>query len=146
VSEPLADLGSWRGRELIWETARPYLYARVTDDGRALVGGEDEPFSTRHANPRRLSRKTNRLVARFRKWFPTIDVEVAYSWAGAFSTTRDGLPFIGTTPEHPHAWLALGYGGNGITFSMIAANLIRDAWLGRANPDAKIFAFDRPQD
>jgi len=143
VSEPLADLGPWHDRELIWETARPYLYARVTDDGRAILGGEDEPFSTRHDNPKRLLRKTARLVALFRRLFPSIELEVAYSWAGAFSTTRDGLPYIGTTPEHPHAWLALGYGGNGITFSMIAANLIRDAWMGRPNPDTALFRFDR---
>ena len=143
VSEPIQDLRAWSERAMVWETARPYLYARVTDDGRAMVGGLDEPFSTRHANPRLQPRKTAKLVERLKRWFPDLTVEVAYAWAGAFTTTKDGLPYIGTMPEHPRAWLALGYGGNGITFSMIAADLIRDAWLGHANPDASIFAFDR---
>ena len=37
-------------------------------------------------------------------------------------------------------WYALGYGGNGITSSVIAAQLLRDAINGRVNPDAEIFA------
>lgn len=143
ASEPIPDLGPWRDRELIWETARPYLYARVSDDGRALIGGEDERFSNRHASDRRLARKTQTLVAGLTRLFPMLEIEPAYSWAGVFTTTKDGLPYIGETSDHPHAWLALGYGGNGITFSVIAANIIRDAWCGAPNPDARIFAFER---
>ena len=37
----------------------------------------------------------------------------------------------------------MGYGGNGITFSVVAANLIVDAILKRKNPDAEIFSFNR---
>jgi glycine/D-amino acid oxidase-like deaminating enzyme len=143
VSEPLADRGAWADGALLWETARPYLYARLTDDERVMVGGEDQPLGWWHQSERRLRRKRERLLERFSEWFPDLKLEVAYSWAGSFSTTSDGLPYIGETPEHPHAWLALGYGGNGITFSMIAANLIRDAWLERTNPDAQLFRFDR---
>jgi glycine/D-amino acid oxidase-like deaminating enzyme len=143
VSEPITDFGAWSDRAVIWETARPYLYVRTTDDDRVLAGGEDEPFSSRHESPRRLVKKTRSLAERVRRLFPTLDLEPAYSWAGVFSTTRDGLPYIGATPEHPHAWLALGYGGNGITFAMIAADLIRDAWRGAPSADAPLFAFDR---
>ncbi len=143
VSEPVADFGRWHDRALIWETARPYLYARTTDDGRVMLGGEDEPFSRRHDKERLRPKKTRRLLKRFARMFPDLRLEVAYEWSGVFTTTSDGLPRIGQVPEHRHAWLALGYGGNGITFSAIAARLIRDAWLGRTNPDAAIFAFDR---
>lgn len=143
VSEPVPSFPGWEDRCLIWETARPYLYARTTDDGRVLVGGEDEPFSKRHENVELLATKTDRLQARIERLFPDLPIEVAYSWAGVFASTTDGLPFIGETAEHAHTWFALGYGGNGITFSAIAADLIRDAWLGRPNRDADIFAFNR---
>lgn len=143
VSEPVDNFGAWHDRALIWETARPYLYARTTDDGRVLVGGEDEPFSRRHDNDRLRPKKTRRLHARFSKMFPDIRLEAAYEWSGVFTTTSDGLPRIGEVPEHRHAWLALGYGGNGITFSAIAARLIEAAWRGEPHPDARIFAFDR---
>lgn len=143
ISEPVPDADLWRDRVLIWETARPYLYARTTEDGRVLLGGEDEPFSRRHENDRLRSKKARRLIERFGKLFPQIRFEVAYQWAGVFATTHDGLPRIGSVPEHPHAWLTLAYGGNGITFAAIAANLIHDAWHGVPNDDARIFAFER---
>jgi glycine/D-amino acid oxidase-like deaminating enzyme len=70
-------------------------------------------------------------------------LEVAYSWAGTFGETRDGLAYIGKNRGMPHAYFALGYGGNGITYSLIAAEIIRDDFLGRRNPDARLFKFER---
>ena len=143
VSEPVSDLSWWPDRCLIWETRRPYLYLRTTSDGRVMVGGGDEPWSARHKNTRLMLRKTERLLESFSSLFPKVRLEVAYARAGVFGTTPDGLPCIGTIPEHPHTFFALGYGGNGITFSAIAAELARDWWTGRPNPDAALFAFDR---
>lgn len=75
--------------------------------------------------------------------FPDTPFEVAYSWAGTFGETKDGLAYIGSPAERPDAYFALGYGGNGITMSMIAARIITDLYLGRPNPDARLFRFDR---
>ena len=38
---------------------------------------------------------------------------------------------------------AFGYGGNGITFSALAARLLEDELEGRAVPEAALFALDR---
>jgi glycine/D-amino acid oxidase-like deaminating enzyme len=141
VSERL-ELG-WASDYLIWETARPYLYLRTTADGRVLVGGEDVPFQNPKARDALLKRKTKVLQERFTELFPERPLEVAYAWTGTFGETKDGLPFIGKTPEYPNAYFALGYGGNGITYSLIAAELIRDGLLGKNNPDAMIFRFKR---
>jgi glycine/D-amino acid oxidase-like deaminating enzyme len=75
--------------------------------------------------------------------FPDIPFEVEYAWGGTFAETPDGLAYIGNVEELPNAWFALGYGGNGITYSAIAADLLRDFVQGRPNPNAPIFAFDR---
>jgi glycine/D-amino acid oxidase-like deaminating enzyme len=40
-------------------------------------------------------------------------------------------------------YFALGYGGNGITYSMIAARLLTDLFLQRPNDDAAVFCFER---
>jgi glycine/D-amino acid oxidase-like deaminating enzyme len=63
-------------------------------------------------------------------------------WAGTFAETKDGLPYVGPF-DHKRVLYALGYGGNGITFSAVAANLLRDRILDVRNPDAEIFSFDR---
>jgi glycine/D-amino acid oxidase-like deaminating enzyme len=143
VSEPLAAFPGWPGRRLVWETARPYFYARTTADNRVLFGGEDEPFINPRRRARALPGKTRALLRKFRRYFPGIAVEPAYAWAGTFAETKDGLPFIGPHPGFPRSFFALGYGGNGITFSFVAAEIIRDLCLGRANADAQLFRFGR---
>ena len=90
-----------------------------------------------------ISQKTRTLVKKFGRLFPDLQLEVAYAWAGTFGETKDGLAYIGVHPRFPHACFALGYGGNGITFSLIAAEIIRDYFLGRTNRDAHLFRFGR---
>lgn len=143
VSEPLPAFDRWPERSLIWETARPYLYLRTTDDGRLLAGGEDEPWAERHRSLATLRRKTARLASLVTRRLPGVRFEVAYAWAGTFAWTEDGLPFLGEIPEQPGVWHALGYGGNGITFGAIGAGLLRDAVLGRPSADAALFGFGR---
>jgi glycine/D-amino acid oxidase-like deaminating enzyme len=143
VSEPLDTFEGWPDRSLIWESARPYFYLRTTSDDRAIVGGEDVPYALAHRSDRLMTRKTKKLQRCINDMFPRLDFEVSYAWSGTFGETKDGLAYIGRTPEFPQAYFALGYGGNGITFSIIAAKIITDLYCGRPNPDAEIFRFDR---
>ena len=82
-------------------------------------------------------------MKKYRRLFPDLPLEVAYAWAGTFGETKDGLAYAGVHPRFPHAYFALGYGGNGITFSVIAAEIIRNYFLDQANPNAKLFRFGR---
>ena len=50
---------------------------------------------------------------------------------------------MSSVTEVPNAYFILGYGGNGVTYSIIAAEIIRDLVLGHSNPDAMLFRFDR---
>jgi glycine/D-amino acid oxidase-like deaminating enzyme len=144
ATAPVERFDGWgEDRCLLWETARPYFYARTTADGRVMMGGADRPFATAEHRRRLLQRQTRRVEAQFRRLFPAIRFDVDWRWGGTFGDTRDGLPYIGSVRQFPHGYFALGYGGNGITFSWIAANLLLDRFLGHRNPDAKIFDFDR---
>ncbi|MET0263175.1 MAG: FAD-dependent oxidoreductase [Rariglobus sp.] len=143
VSEPLEEFTGWPGGRLIWETARPYFYLRTTTDGRAIIGGYDEEFRDPKARDKLLPAKTAALTRRFRQLFPDIKFERAYAWTGTFGGTKDGLPYIGEHEARPHTYFALGYGGNGITYSVIAAEVIRDLYKGKANEAAEIFKFGR---
>lgn len=143
ASEPLEAFPGWWERALIWETARPYVYLRTTSDGRAIIGGEDDPFRDPARRDRLVDRKTDTLAGKFREMFPAIDLEVAFRWAGTFGETKDGLAYIGELRQMPRCFFALGFGGNGITYSMIAADILRDLLTGRNNEDARLFRFDR---
>jgi glycine/D-amino acid oxidase-like deaminating enzyme len=75
--------------------------------------------------------------------FPALDTRAALAWAGAFGTTTTGLPSIGEVPGFPNCWAVVGFGGNGMTYSRIAADIIDAALSGRTDPDAGIYAFAR---
>jgi glycine/D-amino acid oxidase-like deaminating enzyme len=144
ASEPLRSADGWGEDQcMIWEHAHPYLYLRTTADGRVIVGGEDENFRNPAHRDRLLTAKTEKLVARFRELFPHIELEVGFSWTGTFGETKDGLAYIGAHRDWPSSYFALGYGGNGITYSLIAAEIIRDSLCGRANDQAELFRFGR---
>jgi glycine/D-amino acid oxidase-like deaminating enzyme len=63
VTEPIDEFPGWGEDQcLIWETARPYFYARTTNDRRMIVGGEDDAFDSEARRERRLPKKINRLM------------------------------------------------------------------------------------
>ncbi|TSJ44370.1 FAD-dependent oxidoreductase [Mucilaginibacter corticis] len=143
VSEPLSKEYFWHKNSLVWETAVPYQYFRVVSENRILIGGCDDPYHHPHIAPNIIAGKTNQLVAAFRKRMPHIPLKADFSWAGAFASTKDGLPYIGSIPERPNTYFALGFGGNGITFSVIAAEIIRDLILNKKNNNTHLFEFNR---
>jgi len=134
----------WRDSALIWEDKRDYLYARTTTDGRIIIGGEDddqvvEPQARDALNPEKSARLARKLEA----LWPRARAEAAFSWSGAFDTTSDGLPLIGPVPRAKGVFAAYGYGGNGITFSYLAAQLIGQAIRGQHPALLEDFALDR---
>jgi glycine/D-amino acid oxidase-like deaminating enzyme len=143
VTEPLESMGRWDDQCLVWETARPYTYLRTTPDNRILCGGADVPFRSAELRDRAMQAQLKRLEQSLEKLFPTLPLERAFAWSGTFGETRDGLPYIGPSLTMRNAFFALGYGGNGITFSVIAADILTDLCLGRFNADARIFRLDR---
>ena len=128
---------------LLWETADPYCYLRTTDDNRIIIGGKDETFYSPGKRDKLIKTKSLQLLKSFDKWFPHIDFQIDFSWAGTFAVTKDGLPFIGNNKEYRHALFALGFGGNGITFSQIAARVLTDKLTGTPNDLEKVFSFNR---
>ncbi|XZF16497.1 NAD(P)/FAD-dependent oxidoreductase [Chitinophagaceae bacterium MMS25-I14] len=142
ISEPLNKKQFWYRNALIWETATPYLYLRTTEDNRVIIGGKDDDFTDPEKRDARLPQKAKALEQAFRKLFPHLNFKTDFKWAGHFAATKDGLPFIGQAGQK-NTWFALGFGGNGITFSVIAGQLIRDGISGIKNPDLDIFRFSR---
>ncbi len=131
----------WPEQCMIWEASDPYLYLRTTLDGRIICGGEDEEFVSETERDALLPRKTATLQRKLGKLIRGADTTVAFAWTGSFGGSDTGLPTIGQIPRMPNCWVALGYGGNGTTYSRIAADVISSALMGRADADADLFAF-----
>lgn len=144
VSESVLQEGyCWYNNCLIWETKDPYLYMRPTKDNRILVGGRDEQYYNPKRRDKLIKRKAIQLWGDFQKKFPDIPFIPEFEWTGTFITTGDGLPFIGNYPRMPRTYFALGFGGNGITFSQIAAEILTGIIQGKKNAVQQLFAFGR---
>lgn len=134
----------WTDEALLWETARPYIYVRTTPDGRIIVGGADDDFRDPARRAAYLTRRVEQVRGDFMKLLPGITFEIETSWAGTFSETKDGLPYIGQSPERAGASFALGYGGNGVTFSVLAAEILGAQLAGEQHPEEDLYRFGRP--
>ncbi|OON68993.1 NAD(P)/FAD-dependent oxidoreductase [Hymenobacter sp. CRA2] len=144
VSQPGQMPGLPTGNAQIWETARPYLYTRTTPDGRVMVGGRDEVIKQATFQNAVLEHKVSKLEDQFQELF-ACDVPFTrdFVWGGVYGETDDGLPYIGPHKDFPRTQFALGYGGNGTTYSLLAAEIIRDTFTGRRHRFADTFGFDR---
>jgi glycine/D-amino acid oxidase-like deaminating enzyme len=134
----------WKGGALIWEDSKDYLYARSTSAGRIIIGGEDsDEVVEPEARDRLIPQKARALTQKLAALWPVADTDIEFRWAGTFDTTSDGLPLIGPVPGAKGIFAAYGYGGNGITFSFLAAQLIGDLIAGSTSPLLDDFALDR---
>lgn len=128
---------------MMWEASDPYLYLRHTPDGRIICGGEDEDFSDEEKRDALIPEKSERIAAKLKRLLPDLDTTPEFAWTGSFGTTATGLPYIGAVPRQPRVHAVMGYGGNGITYSRIAAEIISAAISGATDGDAELFAFKR---
>jgi glycine/D-amino acid oxidase-like deaminating enzyme len=109
-----------------------------------LVGGADTNHKSSKGSRGRIASARIRLLRHLAQVHPELaDQRPEYAWEGLFAETPDGLPYIGTHSRYPRHLFALGYGGNGMTASYLAARLLLDLYRGRDKPNANLFAFQR---
>jgi len=90
-----------------------------------------------------LPHKTALLEKKLSRLLPHVDPRADYAWCGSFGASETGTPSIGPVPRMPHCHAVLGYGGNGITFSALAAQMLRNQITGGRDPDSDLFSFRR---
>lgn len=139
ATKPRTACPIWLRDALVWEASDPYLYFRMGSDGRLIIGGEDEASPDAHEDQARLKRKCETISAKLRRLLPELDFEIDYSWAGAFGESATGLPSIGPVPDMDHTWAVMGFGGNGITYSVIASQVVGAAIRGKTDADADLY-------
>ncbi len=143
VSEINNDLANKYKDILVWNTDEPYIYMRSTDDKRILIGGEDEEFKDATKRDELLAKKEQKLIKSFHKINPDKAFYPDFVWAGTFGETKDGLPYIGTHKNFKNSYFVLGFGGNGITFSVTGMEMVSDWLQGKKHPLTNYFRFGR---
>jgi len=123
--------------DLFYDMYDPYHYVRsqkIDNKDYLIVGAEDH--KTGHVE------NTNecflKLEAYIRKHF---DVDrVVNRWSSQYFETADAIPYIGHLPgNNKNILVATGYGGNGMTYSHIAAVTLQHIVLNKEHPYIKLF-------
>jgi glycine/D-amino acid oxidase-like deaminating enzyme len=129
---------------MVWDTERPYHYARWTPEHRLLLGGGDRLVGPGLRRRQQFEKATAELRDYFEIRLPGLaTIETEFAWEGLFAMTPDSLPYVGPHRRYPGHWFALGYGGNGMTFGFLAARLLLERWQGVRSQDHALFAFNR---
>ena len=126
---------------LAYDLYDPYHYYRTQQiDGNyyLIAGGEDHKTGEEPDADSRFAR----LQAYLAHYF---DIgEVAFKWSSQYFQSADGLPYIGHLPGNPeNVWVATGFGGNGITFGHVAAQVLTELIVNGESEYEDIFSPSR---
>lgn len=116
--------GSFELPGLVYDMNVPYHYFRTTVFNHTkylIVGGADH--KTGHAdNTQRAYRSLQTYLMRYFS-----SDALAFHWSSQYYASADGLAYIGEMPgEGDTIFVATGFGGNGMIYSHIAAQMITD--------------------
>ena len=139
ATKEVKTLPGWMKDTIVWEASDPYLYFRTETGGRVIAGGEDEEASEKNTSKSVLRRKSRLIMSKLEELTGLSLGGADFSWAAPFSVTDDGLPIIDRVEGHDRVFAIMGFGGNGITFSMIAAQIVSAAIDGQQDKDATLF-------
>ena len=143
VSEIDTDHIENLSKTLFWNTDEPYIYMRTTDDGRLLIGGGDEDFRNPEKRDKMLDKKEQEILKTLKKIKPDYDFYTDFTWAGTFGETKDGLPYIGEHKDFKNSYFVLGFGGNGITFSVTGMEMASAFMKNKKHLLTEFFRFGR---
>jgi glycine/D-amino acid oxidase-like deaminating enzyme/nitrite reductase/ring-hydroxylating ferredoxin subunit len=123
--------------DLSYDMYDPYHYYRtqIVDGLPYLIaGGKDH----RTGETENTEQCFLQLEATIRKHFNVADIK--YKWSSQYYEPSDGLPYIGALPGQPeHIYVATGFGGNGMTYSHVAASVLEKLILNEGSPYIPLF-------
>ena len=151
LTKPVEKFHGWKEECIIRDDQEPYTYLRPTLSNSFIIGGEDLEIDSLDSEVANMGdrhplalQQYHQLIRRARRMFPQIqDIKTDCWFHGLFIDTKDGLPFIGKHPDYPGAYFNLGYGSNGILYSLIGAKLISQDVAGKNPKELEIFKFNR---
>jgi len=143
ATKPINNLEDIYKGVVVRDNEVPYHYFRTTSDNRIIIGGEDINFLPDILNEELCTKSYDRLEQRLKNLFPKLNIEIEYRYCGAFASTDDNLGFLGKDPKNERLWYCLGYGANGILFSILGGMMLSNLYLGEVDEDLKLFKVDR---
>lgn len=147
VTRPLTDAEldatGFRTTEVITDTRTLRFYYRRLPDNRIQIGSRSAITGADATHPRHLELLIDGL---HRKFPPLRGIEIDYSWWGWVDVSHDMMPRIFRPDPTQQMFYALGYGGNGVSYSAQAGRRMAQMIAGKefAAQDLPIFTSPLP--
>lgn len=112
----------------ITDTRTLRFYYRLLKDNRLQIGSRSSVSGRDAADPTHLKLLTDGIARKF----PAIaNIPIEYSWWGWVDVSHDMMPRIVRPDLSRPMWYALGYGGNGVSFSTWAGKRLAERIAGK---------------
>jgi glycine/D-amino acid oxidase-like deaminating enzyme len=142
VTRPLTlaeiDATNFRTREVITDTRTLRFYYRLLPDNRVQIGSRSALTGADAPDPRHMQV----LVDGLHRKFPALKgIDIDYSWWGWVDVSHDMMPRVVQPDPRQTIYYALGYGGNGVSFSAHAGRRMAERIAGKRGetPDLPIY-------
>lgn len=132
VTRPLTpaeiEATNFKTNEVITDTRTLRFYYRKLPDNRVQIGSRSAVTGADASHPVHLAK----LVEGLHRKFPALrGIEIDYSWWGWVDVSHDMMPRIMQPDAREQVFYALGYGGNGVSFSAHAGRRMAQRIAGQ---------------
>jgi glycine/D-amino acid oxidase-like deaminating enzyme len=129
---------NFRSHTFMTDTRTLRFYYRLLRDKRLQIGSRSAVAGADAEDPRHLKLLTDAIA---RKFPPLAGIAIEHSWWGWVDVSHDMMPRITRPDPKQTVWYALGYGGNGVSFSTWAGKRLAERIAGK---DAGNAVFELP--
>lgn len=148
VSEPIPELKKYTINFIAKDNLEPQHYFRFTSNNRIICGGESVKLTGKYMDSKYLNSISNdkykKLFNFMNKTLYNLDeIPIEFAFNSVYASTKDGLPIIDEIPGMSNCFCNLGFGTNGIIYSLIGADMLKDAIKGFYTKDMNIFKINR---
>jgi len=132
VTRPLTEAElqatNFRSRTFLTDTRTLRFYYRLLNDNRLQLGSRSAITGADAQDPVHLKLLTDAIA---RKFPPLAGIQIDYSWWGWVDVSHDMMPRITRPDPGQSVWYAVGYGGNGVSFSTWAGKRLAERVAGQ---------------
>lgn len=147
VTKPIIDKENLKDKNINFtarQSGEPYHYIRFDNNGRIIFSGENTKMTEKFMDEKYLGNISNdkykKLFSSMNKIFNNIkNIPIEYTYSSTLVNTKDTLPIIDEIPNMPNCFCNLGYGSNGIIYSAMGANMLKNAINGLYTKDMNMF-------
>lgn len=131
VTEPAESIDSDITNVIAVDVNIPNTTIAFTKEKRVILTGEDAKQNEKMINDKYFTHFAN---GKYKRMFLNLrrlvnipnDVKITNCFYGIYLDTKDSLPIIDEIDNLPNVYCNLGVGKNGIIYSMIGANMLKD--------------------